>query len=73
VPPVTPASSASAPLSGASGIVAQRANVHPPSAARELAERERLHRQSEAAREARQHEDAMKVLERNTRELGSHD
>jgi hypothetical protein len=62
------------PLSGASGIVATTRNsLDPPSASRELAERERLRQQSEDSRNARKHEDGMKVLEQNTRELGSHD
>jgi hypothetical protein len=64
---------ADAPLSGASGIVSKGRPVDPRSAAREIAERERLRQQSEDARNARRHEDGMKVLEQSTRELGSHD
>jgi len=78
-PPVDPAASAVAPatgtppLSGASGIVSTHGALDPPSAAREIAERERLRQQSEDARNARRHEDGMKVLEQSTRELGSHE
>lgn len=61
------------PLSGASGIVNKAAPLNPPSAMREIAERERLRQPSENARHARLHEDGMTVLERSTRELGSHD
>lgn len=70
--PASPA--ALPPLSGASGIVSSnRSSLDPPSASRELAERERLRQQSEDSRNARKREDGMKVLEQNTRELGSHD
>lgn len=62
-----------APLSGASGIVQKTAPLDPPSASREIAERERLRQHSEDARNARRHEDGMKVLENSTRELGSHE
>jgi hypothetical protein len=61
------------PLSGASGIVSKHGSIDPPSAAREIAERERLREQSDDARSARKHEDGMKVLEQSTRELGSHE
>lgn len=61
------------PLSGASGIVSKHGSIDPPSASHELAERERLRQQSDDARNARKHEDGMKVLEQSTRELGSHE
>ncbi|WP_285405409.1 restriction endonuclease [Luteibacter sp. ME-Dv--P-043b] len=61
------------PLSGASGIVQKAVSPGRPSVSQEIAERERLRQPSEDARHARLHEDGMTVLERSTRELGSHD
>jgi hypothetical protein len=71
-PPTSP-NPVQAPLSGASGIVSNVRAPDPRSASREIAERERLRQQAEDARNARRHEDGMKVLEQSTRELGSHD
>jgi hypothetical protein len=73
LPPAPPPETT--PLSGASGIVSKgRSTLDPPPPTHELEERERLRQQSERDR-AGQHkgEDAMKVMERNTRELGSHE
>lgn len=61
------------PLSGASGIVQKAVSPARPSVSQEIAERERLRQPSEDARHASVHEDGMTVLERSTRELGSHD
>jgi hypothetical protein len=67
LPPAPP------PLSGASGIVSTPGSSGlPPPPTRELQERQRVLEQSERDR-ASQHknEDGLKVLEKNTRELGS--
>jgi hypothetical protein len=63
------------PLSGASGIVSVPASSGlPPPPTRELLERQRVLEQSERERASqRKNEDGLKVLEKNTRELGSHD
>ena len=65
------------PLSGASGIVSVPGGANasdPPPPTHELLERQRLAEQAERDRAAqRKNEDGLKVLERNTRELGSHD
>ncbi|MET0934989.1 MAG: restriction endonuclease [Luteibacter sp.] len=75
IPDLPPAPPPTQELSGASGIVSKgRSSLDPPPPTHELEERERLRQQSERDR-ASQHkgEDAMKVMERNTRELGSHE
>ncbi|WP_213946937.1 restriction endonuclease [Luteibacter sp. dw_328] len=63
------------PLSGASGIVSvPPSSSLPPPPTRELQERQRVLEQSERERASqRKNEDGLKVLEKNTRELGSHD
>jgi restriction system protein len=63
------------PLSGASGIVSQTTSSSlPPPPTHELQERQRVLEQSERDRALqRKNEDGMKVLEKNTRELGSND
>lgn len=63
------------PLSGASGIVSvPPSSSLPPPPTRELQERQRVLEQSERDRASqRKNEDGLKVLEKNTRELGSHD
>ncbi|PTR34512.1 restriction endonuclease [Luteibacter sp. OK325] len=70
LPPAPPA-----PLSGASGIVSVPGSSSlPPPPTHELMERQRALEKSERERASRQKsEDGMKVLEQNTRELGSHD
>lgn len=69
LPPAPP------PLSGASGIVSVPGSSSlPPPPTHELLERQRVLEQSERERAARRKsEDGLKVLEQNTRELGSHD
>jgi hypothetical protein len=63
------------PLSGASGIVSKPGSSSlPPPPTRELLERQRVLEQSERERASqRKTEDGLKVLEKNTRELGSHE
>jgi hypothetical protein len=63
------------PLSDASGIVTTPGSSSlPPPPTRELLERQRALEQSERERASqRKNEDGLKVLEKNTRELGSHD
>lgn len=72
-----PAAPPPAPLSGASGIVSRPGQSYssvPPPPTRELAERQRVAEQAERDRAAqRKNEDGLKVLEKNTRELGSHE
>jgi hypothetical protein len=75
IPDLPPAPPPTAQLSGASGIVSKgQSALDPPPPTHELEERERLRQQADRDR-ASQHrnEDAMKVMERNTRELGSHE
>jgi hypothetical protein len=68
-PPAAP------PLNDASGTVStQGSSSLPPPPTHELLERQRALEQSERERASqRKNEDGLKVLEKNTRELGSHD
>jgi hypothetical protein len=77
--PIAPAPSATAappprPFSGTTGFISHPGpaiGAPPPVASRELAERERLRQADDESRRAHaRSEDAMKVMERNTREVG---
>lgn len=73
VPVIPTATPTPAPFSGTTGFIAHPgpAPGPPPVASRELAERERLRQADDASRRARANsEDAMKIMERNTREIG---
>ncbi|KLD73346.1 hypothetical protein Y886_38570 [Xanthomonas hyacinthi DSM 19077] len=69
LPPAPP------PSNDTSGFVSTRTSSSvPPPPTRELLERQRVLEQSERERASqRKNEDGLKVLEKNTRELGSHD
>jgi hypothetical protein len=71
LPPAPPETS----TSGTSGFVSRPGSSSlPPPPTRELLERQRVLEQSERDRASqRKNEDGLKVLEKNTRELGSHD
>jgi hypothetical protein len=75
IPDLPPAPAPLPPLSGASGIVSTTSSAsEPPPPTHELLERQRVLEQSERERASqRKNEDGLKVLEKNTRELGSHD
>jgi hypothetical protein len=72
LPPAPPETSG---VSSTSGFVSKPGSSSlPPPPTRELQERQRLLEQSERERASRRNsEDGLKVLEKNTRELGSHD
>jgi hypothetical protein len=75
IPDLPPAPAPLPPTSGASGFVSKTSSASdPPPPTRELLERQRVLEQSERERASqRKTEDGLKVLEKNTRELGSHD